>query len=54
MGRTQRDHQGKDRRRLGIDAYDTGSRMGVAAMATMASSRTRQHIRAAYERCRHG
>ena len=32
----------------GIDAYDTGSRMGVAAIATMASSRTRQHLRAAY------
>ena len=48
MGRTQRDHQGKDRRRLGIDAYDTGSRMGVAAMATMASGRTPQQVRASY------
>src|SRR6516164_859417 len=32
----------------GIDAYDTGSRMGVAAMATMASGRTPQHVRASY------
>jgi hypothetical protein len=32
----------------GIDAYDTGSRMGVAAMATMASGLTPQHVRASY------
>ena len=32
----------------GIDAYDTGLRMGVAAMATMASRRTPQHVRASY------
>src|SRR5215468_82268 len=32
----------------GIDAYDTGSRMGVAAMATMASGRTPQQVRASY------
>jgi hypothetical protein len=28
----------------GIDAYDTGSRIGVAAMATMASGRTPQQV----------
>ncbi len=32
----------------GIDAYAAGSRMGVAAMATMASGRTPQHVRASY------
>jgi hypothetical protein len=32
----------------GIDAYDTGSRMGVAAMSTMASGRASKHVRASY------
>lgn len=32
----------------GIDAYDTGARMGVAAMATMASGTSPQHVRASY------
>src|SRR5262245_23777844 len=29
----------------GIDAYDTGARMGVAAMSTMSSGRSSQHVR---------
>jgi hypothetical protein len=32
----------------GIDAYDTGARMGVAAMSTMSSGRSPQHVRASY------
>src|SRR5262249_7759570 len=32
----------------GIDAYDTGLRMGVAAMSTMSSGRRPQHVRASY------
>jgi hypothetical protein len=32
----------------GIDAYDTGGRMGVAAMSTMSSGRSPQHVRASY------
>jgi hypothetical protein len=32
----------------GIDAYDTGARMGVAAMNTMSTGRSSQHVRASY------
>ena len=32
----------------GIDAYHTGARMGVAAMSTMSSGRSPQHVRASY------
>ena len=32
----------------GIDAYDTGARMGVAAMSTMSSGRSQQNVRASY------
>lgn len=32
----------------GIDAYDTGARMGVSAMSTMASGLTPQNVRASY------
>jgi hypothetical protein len=32
----------------GIDAYDTGERMGVSAMATMSSGRSSRHVRASY------
>jgi hypothetical protein len=32
----------------GIDAYDTGARMGVAAMNTMSTGRTARHVRASY------
>jgi hypothetical protein len=33
---------------LDVDAYDTGARMGVAAMSTMSSGRSPQHVRASY------
>src|SRR5262245_51099142 len=33
----------------GIDAYDTGARMGVAAMSTMSSGRSQQNVRTSYE-----
>src|SRR5262249_8683615 len=32
----------------GIDAYDTGARMGVAAMHTLSSGLTGEHVRASY------
>src|SRR6516225_4972889 len=32
----------------GIDAYDTGAKMGVAAMHTMSTGRAAQHVRASY------
>ena len=32
----------------GIDAYDTGARMGVAAASTMSSGRSARHVRASY------
>lgn len=32
----------------GIDAYDTGARMGVAAASTMSTGRSGQHVRASY------
>jgi hypothetical protein len=32
----------------GIDAYDTGKRMGVAAMSTMSTGRSGRHVRASY------
>jgi hypothetical protein len=32
----------------GIDAYDTGAKMGVAAMNTMSTGRSAQHVRASY------
>jgi hypothetical protein len=32
----------------GIDGYDTGARMGVAAMNTMSTGRSAQHVRASY------
>jgi hypothetical protein len=32
----------------GIDAYDTGARMGVAAMNTMSTGRSAAHVRASY------
>jgi len=32
----------------GIDAYDTGAKMGVAAMHTMSTGRSAKHVRASY------
>lgn len=32
----------------GIDAYDTGAKMGVAAMSTMSTGRSAEHVRASY------